>query len=108
MDDNIQELMNRKSDNICTQDNTTASDDDAFMKYITNNMTTFGKFGELVGLQSFCKIINNTMTKHLSKENVISKLDGRPRPENAESLEVKNLMRKSGEKLSNLTLGPGI
>ena len=65
------------------QGNTTASDDDAFMKYIANNRTSFRTFEKLKGLQSFCKKkINNTMTNPLSKEKVISKLGSHPRPEN--------------------------
>lgn len=47
--------MNSKSDNSCMQGNTTASDDDAFMKYIANNRTSFRTFEKLKGLQSFCK-----------------------------------------------------
>lgn len=47
--------MNSNSDNSCMQDNTTASDDDAFIKYIANNRTSFRTFEKLIGLQSFCK-----------------------------------------------------
>lgn len=47
--------MNSNSDNSCMQGNTTASDDDAFIKYIANNRTSFRTFEKLIGLQSFCK-----------------------------------------------------
>ena len=75
---NTQKLMNSKSDNVKTGDNTAASDDDEFICNIANDLTTLVNTKEpiaiLVRLQKIVSIMIKPLTK-FRKEKLISKPD---------------------------------